>query len=219
MSVVEQAREALGLSAALTEHAARTMANDARPSGVLTLGHGSEEYLQQISDAWAARHQGVERAGRVAVVKGEVDYTPVASSAADAQLVEQRQWATAEVARVFNIPASKLGAPTGDSLTYGNREADDAAFVTHSLRPWLVAIEEALNANDELTPGGLFCEFSLEGLLRGDSAARAAFYAAALDPVTGWLSRDEVRRLENLPPEPRQPHTPPTRPQEAPASA
>lgn len=201
LSVVEQAREALGLSAALTAHAASFMKNDARPSGILRLGHTTPERQKEIGEAWRDRYAGANSAG-IAVVTGEVHFEQVASSAAEAQLVEQRQQSTAEIARVFRIPPSLLGAPTGSSMTYGNREADAAYFVANSLRPWLVAIEDAFNAHDELLPAGQFVEFLLEGLLRGDSTSRAAFYAAALDPQTGWMSRKEVRRLENLPPEP-----------------
>jgi hypothetical protein len=43
--------------------------------------------------------------------------------------------------------------------------------------------------------------FELEGLLRGDSAQRAVFYAAALNVETGWMNRNEVRALEDLPAE------------------
>ena len=42
-----------------------------------------------------------------------------------------------------------------------------------------------------------FAEHGLEGLLRGDSASRAAFYHAAI--TDGWMQIDEVRQLENLP--------------------
>ncbi|MEY0604620.1 phage portal protein, partial [Providencia huaxiensis] len=41
-------------------------------------------------------------------------------------------------------------------------------------------------------------EFSVEGLLRADSAGRAAYYTTSLQ--NGWMSRNDVRRLENLPP-------------------
>ena len=44
----------------------------------------------------------------------------------------------------------------------------------------------------------LFAEFSVEGLLRADSAGRSAYYTTALQ--NGWMSRNDVRRLENLPP-------------------
>ena len=202
LSVVDQAREVLGLSSALTEYAARFFRNDARPSGILKLGATPPDRAAAIADAWRGQHRGAPRAHNIAVVQGDISFEAVGMTAADSQLTEARQQATAEVARVFRIPPSLLGAPTGDSLTYGNRESDAAFFVTHSLRPWLVAIEEAFNASEELVSPGIFLEFLVEGLLRGDSSSRAAFYTSALNAQTGWMTRAEVRRLENLPPEP-----------------
>jgi phage portal protein BeeE len=110
-----------------------------------------------------------------------------------------------------------VGAPSGDSLTYSNTEQQQLAFVTHSLRPWLVLIEQAITNDPDLCRGpNLYCEFLLDGLLRADHATRAEVYTRALDPVTGWMDRSEVRALENLPAEnaPRPPAAPP-----APASA
>lgn len=207
MSVVEQAREALGLSAALTEFAARYFQEDARPSGILKLGQNAPEKLQALADAWRGRHQGVERSHRIAVVTGEADFQAISVSAEEAQLDRSRQWATSEVARVFRVPASLIGAPTGDSMTYGNREADALQLATYSLRPWTVAIEEAINAHEELCPPGVFAEFSFEELLRTDTTARYAAYEAGLR--AGFLTVDEVRRRENLPP---LPETAPTAP-------
>ena len=51
-----------------------------------------------------------------------------------------------------------------------------------------------------------YVKFEVDGLLRADAATRAQVYSAALDPLTGWMTRDEVGRLEDLEPEP----TPPT---------
>jgi phage portal protein BeeE len=45
-------------------------------------------------------------------------------------------------------------------------------------------------------------KFEVDGLLRADARTRAEVYAKSLDPVTGWLTRAEVRRLEDLEPEP-----------------
>jgi len=42
-----------------------------------------------------------------------------------------------------------------------------------------------------------YAEFSLEGLLRADSAGRAAFYSVMVN--NGIFTRDEVRLLENMP--------------------
>jgi hypothetical protein len=45
---------------------------------------------------------------------------------------------------------------------------------------------------------GLYAEFNLEGLLRGDSAARASFYSQMAQ--NGIYTRNEIRARENLPP-------------------
>lgn len=42
-----------------------------------------------------------------------------------------------------------------------------------------------------------FAEHQVEGLLRGDSANRAAFYSSGI--ASGWMLPSEARRLENLP--------------------
>ena len=41
-------------------------------------------------------------------------------------------------------------------------------------------------------------EFDLDGLLRADASARAQIYTQALNADTGWMTRREVRELENL---------------------
>ncbi len=210
MSVVEQAREALGISTSLDQFAARYFAEDCRPSGILRLGNGADDRLTALTDAWKGRHQGVDRSHRIAAVTGEVSFEAISASAEDAQLVEARQHATATIARVFRIPPSLLGAPVGDSMTYGNRESDMAHFVAHSIRPWTVAIEEAIGAHAELCPPGTFAEFSFDELLRADTGARYAAYETGLR--AGFLEVDEVRRWENLPPLARATEPPPLAP-------
>ena len=87
-------------------------------------------------------------------------------------------------------------------MTYANVEQQSLAFVTYALRPWLVLIEQALSEDADLCPGPLYTEFLLDALLRADSKTRADVYALALDADRGWMTRAEVRRLENLDPEP-----------------
>jgi HK97 family phage portal protein len=59
------------------------------------------------------------------------------------------------------------------------------------------ALEKQLLSRSE-RDAGIRIEFNLEGLLRGDSKARAEFYASGLQ--NGWRTINEVRELENLPP-------------------
>ena len=91
-----------------------------------------------------------------------------------------------------------ISAEDGGSLTYSNVEMQALAFVSYGLRPWLVQIEQALAADRDLFGSTTFCEFLLDAVLRADSMTRAQVYEKALNPVTGWMTRDEVRKLENL---------------------
>ena len=110
---------------------------------------------------------------------------------------------------VPRVPASIIGAPTNDSLTYATVEQQNLNFAVHSLRPWCVLIEQALSADRALFSENTYCEFKMDALLRADSATRAQVYTAALNPVTGHMTRAEVRRLEDLPPEDDPPPRPP----------
>jgi phage portal protein BeeE len=68
----------------------------------------------------------------------------------------------------------------------------------HTMRPELVMWEQELNRKlfREAEKGKYFCEFNLEGLLRGDSVARAAMYTALFN--VGAISSNEIRQRENM---------------------
>lgn len=201
LSPVGQARQALGLSSALTDHAARFFANDGRPGGLLKTPHGAPDQLTSLREAWDSGNRGVENAHKVAVVSGEVSFEAISMPMDDAQFLQQRRLSATEIARVFRVPPYMIGAESGASMTYSNVEQESLHFVTYSLRPWLTLIEQAISADDDLCPGPAYVEFLLDALLRADSATRAQVYTAALNPETGWMTRAEVRRLENLEPE------------------
>jgi HK97 family phage portal protein len=103
---------------------------------------------------------------------------------------------------VFRIPPHMIGAPSADSMTYSNVEQESIEFVRYSLAPWLRRIELAVSNDPDLCFERTFVKFELDGLLRADAKTRAEIYALASDPLTGWMTRAEIRALEDLPPEP-----------------
>jgi len=224
LSPIRQCRVALGLSTQLAEHAQAFFANDATPRGLLKLQRFGDAAAQvaELREGWEGNRtpgfpgefgtqRGPANAHRIAVVSGEVDFTPISMPPEDAQLLESRQFSSQEIARIFRIPPWMIGAPSGDSMTYANVESQSLAFTTYSLRPWLVVIEQALSADRDLFGPRTYCEFSLDALLRSDSLTRAQVYEKALDPVTGHMTRAEVRQLENLSEESERPASIPER--------
>jgi HK97 family phage portal protein len=125
----------------------------------------------------------------------------------DAQMLESRRFGVEEICRFFGVPPHMIGH-TENSTSWGTGlEQQTLGFQKFTLRRRLKRIEQALE-KQLLTPKdraqGVTIEFNLEGLLRGDSASRAAFYKAALGTTQepGWMVRNEVRSLENLEPIP-----------------
>jgi hypothetical protein len=80
-------------------------------------------------------------------------------------------------------------------MSYASVEANALHFVTHTLRPYIVKIEDAYS---KILPEGVFLKFNVDGLLRGDSEARAQVYSSGLQ--AGWLSINDIHRLEDMTP-------------------
>jgi HK97 family phage portal protein len=195
----------LGLSDELVRHALAFFEQGTeRPAGVLQVSPGmSVEAMDRLREALKA--QGKPHG--LMLLEADAQYHELTSRLDDAQFTEQRRLAAQEVARVFRIPPHMLGAPSADSMTYSNVEQESIEFVRYSLTPWLRRIELAISNDRDLCFQQQFVKFEVDGLLRADAKARAEVYEKALDPIKGWMSRAEIRRLEDLEPE-----TPPARP-------
>lgn len=202
LSPLKECRLAVSYAQGLDEFAESFTRNAMRPSGYLTVPSSTNRNnVQELRDMAEGRHAGARNAHKIAILTGDITYTAMTGPLDDLQFAEQRRLSTAEICRIFGVPPWMIGASTGDSLTYSNAEQQQLLFVTHSLRPWLVLIEQAISADTDLCSQQMYVEFLLDALLRADSATRADVYTKALDPLTGWMSRAEVRRLENLEPE------------------
>ena len=81
--------------------------------------------------------------------------------------------------------------------TFSNIEHQTIQFVQYSLRPIVKKIEVELRSKLFFADERAYkVKFSLDGLLRGDTAARSNFYHNAI--LDGYMSRNEVRDLEGL---------------------
>jgi HK97 family phage portal protein len=114
----------------------------------------------------------------------------------DAQFLESRVFQTAEIGRFFGVPPFLLGI-TEKSTSWGTGlEQQAIGWVTYDLHPaWLAPTEQRITK--ELTPSGRYARYTVDGLLRGDSTARAALWRTMRE--IGAMNADEVRDRENLP--------------------
>lgn len=125
-----------------------------------------------------------------------IKYKQLSINPVAAQLIQSETLSLQDVCRILNIPPHMIGELS--HATFSNIEHQTIQFVQYTLRPIVkrfeVEMETKLFFEDQQ---GLFdVKFILDGLLRGDTAARSQYYHNAI--LDGYMSRNEVRELEGL---------------------
>ncbi|WP_312109321.1 phage portal protein [Pantoea septica] len=198
MMPMRTGRDVFGAAMAVEESAAKIFENGIQTSGFFLSKNLLTKEQRQKNRENLNRFVGSKNAGKVMVLEGDMSYQGITLNPEDAQMLESRSFSIEEICRWFRVPPFMVGHVNKQSSWASSVEGTNLLFLTNTLRPMLVNIEQEisrclLNGDEDL-----FAEFSVEGLLRADSAGRAAFYTTALQ--NGWMSRNDVRRLENLPP-------------------
>lgn len=193
-------RGALGVAAAADEFAGRFFNQGDHTRAYIAVPQTlTAEQANETKRQWERFHRGMANAHELGVLGNGAEYRTVGLDPEQTQLLQTRQFEVTEIARVLRIPPHKLYDLT--RATFSNIEHQAIEAVVDSVRPWVVRIEAHVNNDPDLLPGrGQFIEFELEGLLRGDTATRYAAYSQAVGRP--WMTGDEARRLENLPPLP-----------------
>lgn len=194
MSPIAMAREAVGLSMATEEHASRLFSNGARPGGILKMAGSlkDDDARKRLRESWREVHGGVRNSNKVAVLENGLEWQSIGMTSEDAQFIETRGYQLAEIARIFGVPPHKI-ADLARS-TNNNIEHQGIEFVTDTIRPGAQRWEQAMQRDLFVGKRTHCAYFDLNGLMRGDSAARAAFNASALQ--NGYKSRNEIRISE-----------------------
>lgn len=209
MLPITTGRDIIGAAMSAEEAAAKVFANGLQASGFLTVEGGSAQGAGTLTDkqrellrASLAAFSSSTNAGKTMVLEAGLKYQGITMNPEAAQMLETRSFNVEEICRWFQVPPFMVGHMDKQSSWAASTESQNLHFLTNCLRPLLVNIEQEITRcligdqdSDEF-----FAEFSVEGLLRADSAGRSAYYNGAL--TNGWMNRNEVRRKENLQPIP-----------------
>ncbi|MCL8555719.1 phage portal protein [Proteus mirabilis] len=198
MIPVKIGRDVIGAALSVEESAAKIFENGLQSSGFLSSEFPLDDEQRARIRSYLLSFVGSKNAGKMMVLEGGMKYNNVTMNPEAAQMLESRTFSIEEICRWFRVPPFMVGHMDKQSSWASSVEGMNMQFLTNTLRPLLVNIEQEisrclLNGDDDY-----YAEFSVEGLLRADSAGRSAYYTTALQ--NGWMSRNDVRRLENLPP-------------------
>jgi HK97 family phage portal protein len=199
LSPIRAAAEGIGMGLAAEKYGAKLFGSGSTMSGILQVEQRlTKDQADALKARWQAKVGGVENAHEIAVLDNGATFESITMPNKDSQFIESRQFQIGEVARYFGIPQFLIGE-TSKSTSWGTGlEQQALAFVVYDLAPgWLSPTEARLN-KELLRPRNQKAEYSVEGLLRGDTSARGAFYRVMRE--VGAFSANDIRALENRPP-------------------
>lgn len=200
-SPIEYHKQTVGLAMAITEHGGRYFANGARPLGIIEFpGKMSEKSLKSLRESWAAEHQGLSHAHRVAVLEEGTKYQEVGASMVDAQYLDTMRFTVEDFARIFDFPVHRLKML--DRMTNNNIEFIGREYVDYSLghiaANWQQELEYSLLSVRDRDSYCIRADFS--DLLLGDMKTQAEFYGSTIN--NGIMTQNEARAKLHMNPLP-----------------
>jgi len=200
-SPIAMAREAIALGKAASEYAARFFGNDATPGLILKHPHHLDKKGQDnIRETISKDFTGLKNKFKFMILEENMSIEKIGIPMKDAEFLELRKFQRSEICGIYRVPPHMI-SDTERSTSWGTGiEQQTIGFIIYTIMPWLVRIEQAINFKllNEKEQKKYFCEHSLQGLMRGDSGARAEYYNKMF--LVGAFSINDILRLENMNP-------------------
>ena len=200
LSPIEYVASAIRLGLSYERFGVNFYKNGANSSGVIEYpGALADTAYERLKKDFAKSYQGLANTGKPIILEGGAKFSQLTIKPADAQLIENKRFQLEDIARIYRVPLHLI--QNLDRATFSNIEQQSLEFVMYTMLPWFKRWEENINMQ-LLTPlerkAGFYVEFNVASLLRGDMQSRAQAYAQGRQ--WGWLSVNDIRKLENMSP-------------------
>lgn len=195
--VVEYAAQSIGWARATELFGASYFGEGMNPTGIIEVAKGLTAPAMEVLRQQFKRLYSGPKGEKTAILDAGMKFTKISSSPEESQFIDVRQHQIEEIARWFGVPPHKIQHLL--RTTFSNIENQAIEVVVDTIIPWVKIFEE--EANYKLFGAnrpGFFTKMNLNGLLRGDSASRAAFYKSMRE--LGVMSVNEIRSLEDMNP-------------------
>lgn len=189
ISILNSGAKPLKMAATTEQSAQAFFDSGCNLSGVLSVNSSlTPQQILDIKKAW--RETYTDQNGGLCVLQGNMTFSPTTTNAAEAQMVEAREYNTTEICRLFGINPILLGISTGAS--YGSIEQAQREFVYHTLMPYIINIEDELTRKClPYKEEGYQVNLDENSILRGDKTSEATYYTQLLEK--GIITPNEAR--------------------------
>jgi HK97 family phage portal protein len=196
VNVIQYAAESLGVAKAIQLFRSGFFGNGMNIGGIVSNKKPLTEAGMKAQRAELERiYKGPRNAGKFAIVDGDTDFKPTGVDPQKSQLTEAENLQIYDACRWFGVPPHKVMQL--DRSTFSNIEHQAIEAVVDSITPWVRRLED--EADFKLfgqNRAGYYTKINMNALLRGDTAARLAFYQGM--QLAGAISPNEIRALEDL---------------------
>lgn len=194
------ARETIGTAIAAEAYQSKFFANGASFDYALHTPHSLKaDQLEALKTSLVNRASG----GRAPLVlTGDLKPVQLSVNSKDAEILGTRSFGVEEICRVFGVPPHMIGH-TDKTTSWGSGiEQQSMGFVRYTLMRILVPVAQEVNRKLWPSRAKYFVEHVTSALERGDLKGRNDAYRVALGRAgePGWMTVNEVRRIENMPP-------------------
>lgn len=195
------AREAIGTAISAQQFSGQFFAGGANFDYALkTTSKLSAEQLAQLKASLLGRAQNGGRGPLI--LSGGLEPAQLSVNSKDAEILATRLFTVEEICRVFGVPPHMVGH-TDKTTSWGSGiESQGIGFVRYTLQRHLTPMQQELNRKLWPVRERFFVEHITAALERGDLKGRYEAYRIALGRAgeMPFMEPDEVRRLENMPP-------------------
>ena len=202
MSVIQWgAFNSIGLEIAMEQHSGEFFkTGSTQRVAVIKQGKWDEPQKEAFRNAWVKTYGGVENSKYPLVLDQNTDLKTLSVSAKDSQLLESREFQITDIARAFGLPSFMVNQEQ-KSTSWGSGIGEiGLSFLRYTLGPHLNRYQQELNRKFFLN-SNMYAEFIAANLMRLTQKERNEAYRQAIGGShgPGWMTANEVRRLENLP--------------------
>ena len=201
VSPLEKLGVTIRLEDATQRYSTAQFANGNRPSLAVTLQQPrpTKELLDLTRANIENLHKGVDRAGKTIILAADTKVHTLSMSPVEAALIEQRRLNHEEVGMVYDLAGPLMNDLTHG--TYSNVEELNRALYRDVIPPWTTLIEETFQSqllDQQPEWMNRFVSHDFADKLKGTPIELAQ--TLKLQVEAGLITRNEARRILNLPP-------------------
>lgn len=196
VNVISYASQSLGWARAIQLFGAAFFGNGMNVAGVVVNKKPLKpDGLKRQKAEFDQLYKGPANASKTAFLDNDADWKPLGIDPQKSQLTESNYFLVEEVCRWFGVPPHKVMHLL--RATFSNIEHQAIEVVVDSIVPWVKRFEDEADyklfgAQNRMN---FYTKMNLRALLRGDNAARAAFYKEMVG--VGAYSPNRVLELED----------------------